>query len=91
MASSDIKGNMVKLQTFMKWSENNILGHKTKECDSIIYVNEMYCKVCARNKHVVLANAEIKEATKVSVERFINGTTNVTNDAVSLVYVSLNS
>ena len=85
MASSDIKGNMVKLQTFMKWGMNNVFGHKTKECDSIISVNEVYCKVCARNKHAVLANAEIKGATKVSAERFINGTSNVTNDAVSSV------
>ena len=40
MASSGIKGNMLKLQTFMKWGVNNVFGHKTKECDSIIYVNE---------------------------------------------------
>ena len=53
MASSGIKGNMVKLQTFMKLGVNNVFGHKTKECDSIIYVNEVYCKVCARNKHAV--------------------------------------
>ena len=57
MASSGIMGNMVKLQTFMKWGMNNVFGHKTRECKSIIYVNEVYCKVCARNKHAVLANA----------------------------------
>ena len=85
MASSGIKGNMVKLQKFMKWGMNNVFGHKTKECNSIICVNEVYCKVCARNKHAVLANNEIKGATKVSAEHFINGTTNISNDAVSLV------
>ena len=31
MASSGIKGNMVKLLTFMKWGVNNVFGHKTKE------------------------------------------------------------
>ena len=73
MASSGIKINMVKLQTFMKWGVNSVFGHITKKCGSIIYVNKVYCKVCARNKHAVLANAEIKEATRVSAKRFING------------------
>ena len=41
MASSGIKGNMVKLQTFIKWGVN-VFGHKTKEWDSIIYVNEVF-------------------------------------------------
>ena len=39
------KGNMVKLQTFLKWGVQNVFGHKIKEVDSVKYVHEESNKV----------------------------------------------
>ena len=74
---------MVKLQTFLKWGVGDVFDHKVKEIDSVVYVNEIWCKVCAKNKEVIMRNVDVKGATKSSAERFINSTTNITNDAVS--------
>ena len=83
MASNEIKGNKVKLQIFFKWGIGNVFGHKLLVEDSISYVNYIWCKVCARNKNIFRNNSAVKWATRIAAERFINGTSNVTNDAVS--------
>ena len=82
MASNEIKGNKVKLQTFFKWGIGNVFGHEVLVETSISYVNNIWCKVCARNKNVFRNNSAVKGATRIAAERFINGTSNVTNDAV---------
>lgn len=81
-AQIEVKGNKVKLPTFLKWGISNIFGHKEVCETGITYVNYIWCKVCAANKNCVLNHPSVKGATRTSAERFINGTSNVTNDAV---------
>ena len=64
---AQIKGNMVKLQTFLKWGIGNVFGHKEKEIEYVIYVNEIWCKVCAKNKAVIMRNADVKGAKKITL------------------------
>ena len=83
---SEIKGNKVQLRTFLKWGISNVFGHKEVTEDGVVYVNNIWCKVCASNKTCVLNHPSVKGATRIAAERFINGTSNVTNDAVSNVF-----
>ena len=78
---------MVKLQTFLKWGVQNVFGHKIKEVDSVKYVHEVHCIVRARNKTYILRNVEVTGAAKTAAEKYINGTNNVTNDAVSSFFI----
>ena len=85
MASVEtIKGNKVKLQTFMKWGISNVCEHKKITEDGFAYVNYIWCKVCASiNKYLCVELSIGKSNHQISAEHFITGTSNVMNDAVS--------
>ena len=56
-SSSSVKGNKVELSTFENWGKKNVIGYKTEETSSgKIYVNFIWCKVCAKHKSRVLSS-----------------------------------
>ena len=79
---SSSKGNKVKLKTFLSWQKANILGYKTEVKEGVTYVNYVWCKVCARNEHVIKSDKSCKGEVGVSILQFVRGTNNITKHSV---------
>ena len=82
MAAVTTKGNRAKLTTFNIWEKDGIIGYKTDTIAGIVYVNFVWCKVCARNEKEILQHPKCKGAMKDAMLRFVKGTNNVTKFAV---------
>ena len=76
---SSSKGNKIKLKTFLSWQKTNILGYKTEVKEGVTYINYVWCKVCARNEHVIKSD---KGKVGVSMLQFVRGTNNITKHLV---------
>ena len=79
---SSTKGNKVKLKTFLDWQKASVLGYKTEVKDGVTYVNHVWCKVCARNEHVIKNDKSCKGEVGVSILQFVRGTKNITKHSV---------
>ena len=83
MAANTTKGNRIKLTTFNTWEKGGVMGHETEtDAVGIVYVNFVWCIVCARNKKQILQHPKCKGAMKEAMVRFAKGTNNVTKFAV---------
>ena len=83
--SSTIKGNKVKLATFLSWGASGVIGQKETVENGIVFVNFVWCKMCAKNKLCVLQHPAVKGASRKSAECFIDGTNFVTKHTVSII------
>ena len=79
------KGNKVELETFLGWGKNGIIGYKSEKDTATlkIFVNFIWCKVCARNKDRIANSPSLKGNVKASALAFVNGTNVVTKYQVS--------
>ena len=75
------KGVTKELGTFLQWGKEDIIGYGTFEQQGLQYVNKIWCKICARNKDIILP--KLKGATKKPAEAFTDGTNVVTKHNVS--------
>ena len=78
-------GNKVEVSTFLSWRKSGIIGHKTEVglSNSKVYVNFIWCKVCAKHKSRIENNPSLKGSAKTAALAFINGTKAVTKYQVS--------
>ena len=44
----------MKLCTFLSWGCSGIIGHKEVVGNGVVFVNFVWCKLCAKNKNCVL-------------------------------------
>ena len=51
------KGSRVELNTLKKTEKDGRIGYKMSEDNGGIYVNFVWCKVCARNKDSLLTHS----------------------------------
>ena len=49
-ASGKMSGLSIELQTFEHYGKSAIIGHKTSERDGKIFVNQIWCKLCAKHQ-----------------------------------------
>ena len=73
-ASGKTSGLSVELQTFERYGKSAIIGHKTSERDGKIFVNQIWCKLCAKHKQIILSNPACKGSARTALEAYINGT-----------------
>ena len=66
-------GNKVKLQTFKSWNFEEF-GFKILKENGILYVNYVWCKICAKNKECIKQDPSVKSASKNVADVFIDGT-----------------
>ena len=57
---SSSKENKVKLKHLLSWQKANVLGHKTEVKEGVTSINYVWCKVCARNEHVIKSDKSCK-------------------------------
>ena len=81
---STIKGNRVKLCTFLSWGVSGIIGHKEVIENGVVFVNFVWCKLCGKNITCVLQHPSVKGASKKAADCFIDGTTFVSKHTVSM-------
>ena len=79
-SSNKQKGNRVELGTFKSWGKEGIIGYKTEESNSKIYVNFIWCKVCAKYKSQIVS--AVKGSAQAAALSFINGTNFVSKHTV---------
>ena len=79
---SSSKGNKVKLKTFLSWQKANILGYKTEVKEGVTYVNYVWCKVCARNEHVIKSDKSCKGKVGLSMLQFLRDTNNINKHSI---------
>ena len=67
-------GNKVEVSTFLSWRKSGIIGHKTEvgSSNSKVYVNFIWCKVCAKHKSRIENNPSLKGSAKTAALAFIN-------------------
>ena len=80
-----VSGNRVEVSTFLSWGKSGIIGHKTEvdSSNSKVYVNFIWCKVCAKHKGRIENNPSLKGSAKTAALAFVNGTKTVTKYQVS--------
>ena len=49
------KGNKIELSTFQKYGKLEITGYKTEDENEKIFINVIWCKLCAGHKEAILA------------------------------------
>ena len=72
--SGKTSGISVELRTFECYGKSAIIGHKTSERDGKIFVYQIWCKLCAKHKHIILSNPACKGSARTALEAYINGT-----------------
>ena len=76
--------NKVKLQTFKSWNFEEF-GFKILEENGILYVNYVWCKICAKNKECTKQDPSVKGASKNVADVFIDGTNYITKHMVRIL------
>ena len=57
---AEAKGNKVELRTFLSWKKEAVIVYKTTEENNRVFVNFVWCKVCARNKEAITVHPTCK-------------------------------
>lgn len=82
MAANDNKLVSKKLQTFLSWKKEDIIGYETKMINGENLVIKIWCKLCAKHKQAILNDPSIKGSIKKSMVAFTVGTCVVTKGQV---------
>ena len=86
------KGNTVELSTFLRYDNCKLFGYKTLEKEGKTFVNQVWCKLCAKYKDRLTSNTStLKGKAKTSALAFIDGTTSVTKFQVSSLILNISS
>ena len=85
------KGNKIELKTFQSYGKSDIIGFKSVKEGDRTYVNFIWCKVCEKNKDVILKDPTIKGSIKSSARAFIDGTNMVTKHQVCFNLFTIDS
>ena len=75
-------GNKVLLQTFLKWSVDNVIGYNTEDSDNKTWIIKVWCKLCAAQKAGIIRDSRVKGQIKKEIDRFASGTNFVTKHSV---------
>ena len=80
---AEAKGNKVELRTFLSWGKEAIIGYKTTEQSNRVFVNFVWCKVCARNEDAIKVHPTCKGKAKESMLSYITGFNFVTKHTIN--------
>ena len=80
---AEAKGNKVELRTFLSWGKEAIIGYKITEQSNRVFVNFVWCKVCARNEDAIKVHPTCKGKAKESMLSYITGSNFVTKHTVN--------
>ena len=84
MSTKSTKGLRAKYSNFIKWNLQGSFGYKTVNEGGTDYVNFVWCKVCAKHsQNKSLKATQVRGASEVSSENFIQGTSFITKHTVS--------
>ena len=74
----------MELATFLGLGKNGIIGYKSEKDDatSKIFLNFIWCKVCARSKDRIANSPSLTGSAKASAHASVNGTNGVTKHQV---------